>query len=211
MMAARPPKKEVLRKAWRILKDRPFIYFTFDEMAELEEEDEEFGEYFDTVMHALGFEQTAPLYDCAPYWWLPARLKVAEMNHLHEIAEFLEYLMEKAEEAKEKLRQYLDAGDEEEEEKVEVSREALRFLVQRSLGEVQMRILSLLERYTVLTPTILVEEGVFKHARARAVALASQALRAMERLGLLRHVARGHYAPTELGLELAKLVKGVGG
>ena len=88
-----------------------------------------------------------------------------------------------------------------------VNADVLRFLLKRSFGELQLQILWLLQRYSVLTPTILVEEGLFLYARSRAVALASQALKNMEHLGLLRRIARGHYVPTPLGKELAELVK----
>ena len=89
---------------------------------------------------------------------------------------------------------------------MDVSVETIRFLLKRSFGEHQLQILALLQRYKVITPTILVHEGLFVDARARAIALASQALKAMQRIGLLRQVARGHYEPTEMGAELSRVV-----
>ena len=66
--------------------------------------------------------------------------------------------------------------------------------------------LKLFKRYDIVTPTILVEHGLFDHAKARKVALATQALKQLVHLGLVERFAEGHYRLTELGKKVVSLL-----
>ena len=66
--------------------------------------------------------------------------------------------------------------------------------------------LKLFKRYDIVTPTILVEHGLFERAKARKIALAVQALERLMYQGLIERIAEGHYRLTELGKKIVSLL-----
>jgi len=87
-----------------------------------------------------------------------------------------------------------------------IDREALDFLLHRAFGDLQLKILKLFKRYNIVTPTILVQEDLFAHAKARKIALATQALKQLMHLGLVERVAEGHYRLTPLGKKIVNII-----
>jgi len=89
---------------------------------------------------------------------------------------------------------------------ISVDREVVDFLLHRAFGELQLKVLQLFKRYDIVTPTILVEQGLFSHAKARKIALAVQALERLMYQGLIERFAEGHYRLTPLGKKIVSLL-----
>ena len=85
--------------------------------------------------------------------------------------------------------------------------QAIKFLVEKAFSNLQLRILRLFKKYAIVSPTVLVEEGLFNDAKTRKVVLASQALRLLKLQGLIEPTeTRGYYRLTELGKKIVSLL-----